>query len=397
MTTQIKPHSNAPARAHVGIVGGGQLARMLVLAGARIGLRFKIYDPSPDACAGALAPLTCGAFADANALLAFARDLDVLTFDFENVPASTLAALGRDIKIAPNPTALAMAQDRLSEKQAFTQLGIPVAPYRAVSTISDMHQAVTELGVPGILKTRTLGYDGKGQTRVNSIDEAQAAFESLGLSPCVYEQMVPFRRELSIIAVRGQNGEFCCYPLTENVHDAGILAVSLAPARVSDELNAVAVSYARKVAEHIDYVGTFALEFFHLADSPHGDSLVVNEMAPRVHNSGHWTIEGAECSQFENHLRAVTGLPLGSTALRQASLMLNWVGELPDADAQLRCANLAWHDYGKSARAARKVGHSTLCADSLELLSVKLDALERSESTRAGTLAQALLNRYLRP
>ncbi len=397
MTTQIKPHSNAPARASVGIVGGGQLARMLVLAGARIGLRFKIYDPSPDACAGALAPLTCGAFADANALLAFARDLDVLTFDFENVPASTLAALGRDIKIAPNPTALAMAQDRLSEKQAFTQLGIPVAPYRAVSTSSEMQQAVAELGAPGILKTRTLGYDGKGQTRVNSIDKAQAAFESLGLSPCVFEQMVPFSRELSIIAVRGQNGEFCCYPLTENVHDAGILAVSLAPARVSEELNALAVSYARKVAEHIDYVGTFALEFFHLTDAQHGESLVVNEMAPRVHNSGHWTIEGAECSQFENHLRAVTGLPLGSTTLRQASLMLNWVGELPDAVPQLSCANLAWHDYGKSARAARKVGHSTLCADSLELLSVKLDALERSESTRAGTLAQALLNRYLRP
>ena len=386
-----------PARANVGIVGGGQLARMLVLAGARLGLRFKIYDPSPDACAGALAPLTCGAFADANALLAFARDLDVLTFDFENVPASTLAALGRDIKIAPNPEALAMTQDRLSEKQAFTQLGIPVAPYRAVSTGVEMQQAVAELGAPGILKTRTLGYDGKGQMRVNSTDDAQAAFASLGLSPCVFEQMVPFSRELSIIAVRAQNGDFRCYPLTENVHDAGILAVSLAPARVSNELNTLAQAHARKVAEHFDYVGTFALEFFQLGAAQLGESLVLNEMAPRVHNSGHWTIEGAECSQFENHLRAVTGLPLGSTELRQASLMLNWVGELPDAVAQLSCANLAWHDYGKSARAARKVGHSTLCADSIELLAVKLDALERSESTRAGALAQALLNRYLRP
>ncbi len=376
----------------VGIVGGGQLARMLVLAGARLGLRFKIYDPSPDACAGALAPLTCGAFADANALLAFARDLDVLTFDFENVPASTLAALGSDIRIAPNPDALAMTQDRVNEKQAFTQLGIPVAPYRAVGTILEMQQAVAELGTPGILKTRTLGYDGKGQTRVNSRDSAQAAFESLGLSPCVFEQMVPFSRELSIIAVRAQNGEFCCYPLTENVHDNGILAVSLAPARVSEALNSLAVSYARRVAEHFNYVGTFALEFFQL-----GESLILNEMAPRVHNSGHWTIEGAECSQFENHLRAVAGLPLGSTAMRQASLMLNWVGELPNATPQLSCANLAWHDYGKSARAARKVGHSTLCAESFELLAVKLDALERSDSTRAGSLAQALLNRYVRP
>ena len=393
MTTHsLRVQAQTHARANVGIVGGGQLARMLVLAGARLGLRFKIYDPSPDACAGALAPLTCGAFADANALLAFARDLDVLTFDFENVPASTLAALGSDIRIAPNPTVLAMTQDRLSEKQAFTALGIPVAPYRAVSTAIDMQQAVAELGTPGILKTRTLGYDGKGQTRVNAPADAQGAFESLGLSCCVFEQLVPFIRELSIIAVRAQNGEFSCYPLTENVHDAGILAVSLAPARVSEALTSLAVSYARKVAEHFDYIGTFALEFFQV-----GDSLVLNEMAPRVHNSGHWTIEGAECSQFENHLRAVAGLPLGSTAPRQACLMLNWVGELPDATCQLSCANLAWHDYGKSARAARKVGHSTLCADSFELLSVKLDALERADSTRAGTLAQTLLNRYLSP
>jgi 5-(carboxyamino)imidazole ribonucleotide synthase len=385
-----------PAATSIGIVGGGQLARMLVLAGARLGLRFKIYDPAPDACAGTLAPLTCGAFADANAVLAFARDLDVLTFDFENVPASTLAALEHTVSIAPNPRALAMTQDRLSEKQAFSALGIPVAPYFEVNSHAQMHAAVKELGVPGILKTRTLGYDGKGQTRVNSASAAAQAFESLGLAACVYEQLVPFSRELSMIAVRGKKragvNDFRCYPLTENVHDAGILAASLAPARISAGLTELAIAHARRVAEQFDYVGTFALEFFQL-----GDTLVINEMAPRVHNSGHWTIEGAECSQFENHLRAVAGLPLGSTAVRQSSLMLNWIGELPARAAQLECANLAWHDYGKSPRAGRKVGHSTLCADGFTALSLKLSQLQRNAPTRAGELAAALMNRYEKP
>jgi 5-(carboxyamino)imidazole ribonucleotide synthase len=395
--TVLVPIANNPAHGKstaisIGIVGGGQLARMLVLSGARLGLRFKIYDPSPDACAGMLAPLTCGAFADATALLAFARDLDVLTFDFENVPASTLAALTGDVKIAPNPAVLAMTQDRLSEKVAFGALGIPIAPFRAVSTPLQMLQAVQDLGVPGILKTRTLGYDGKGQTRVDSPSDAEAAFARLGLSPCVYEQIVPFSRELSMLAVRSERGEFCCYPLTENVHDAGILAASLAPARTTHELDVLAVSYARNVAKHFNYVGTFALEFFQV-----GEALVLNEMAPRVHNSGHWTIEGAECSQFENHLRAVAGLPLGSTYVRQPSLMLNWVGELPNAELQLAIANLAWHDYGKSARVGRKVGHSTLCGESFEALSVKLNALQLNSPTRTGSLAQGLLNRYLRP
>jgi 5-(carboxyamino)imidazole ribonucleotide synthase len=390
MSAQIQ--SPKGSRTSIGIVGGGQLARMLVLAGVRLGLRFKIYDPSPDACAGAIAPLTCGAFADANALLAFARDLDVLTFDFENVPASTLAALATDVKIAPNPEALAMTQDRLTEKLAFSALGIPVASYRAVSNAEEMRTAVLALGAPGILKTRTLGYDGKGQTRLNDPMQAQSAFESLGLAACVYEQMVPFVRELSIIAVRAEDGDFRCYPLTENVHDSGILAVSLAPARVTDALTELAESYARRVAEHFAYVGTFALEFFQV-ETDGIESLVLNEMAPRVHNSGHWTIEGAQCSQFENHLRAVAGLPLGSTRARQPSLMLNWIGELPDALTQLRCSHLSWHDYGKSSRAARKVGHSTLCADSLEILHGAVAEIEAQSPTRPSALALQLLDR----
>jgi 5-(carboxyamino)imidazole ribonucleotide synthase len=256
-----------------------------------------------------------------------------------------------------------------------------------------MDAAIAALGAPGILKTRTLGYDGKGQTRLSDPAQAQAAFAALGLAPCVYEQMVPFVRELSIVAVRASSGDFRCYPLTENVHDDGILAVSLAPAKVSDALSALAQSYAQRVAEHFDYVGTFALEFFQIETNGEA-SLVLNEMAPRVHNSGHWSIEGAECSQFENHLRAVAGLPLGSTEVRQPSLMLNWIGALPPASAQLQCANLAWHDYGKSPRAARKVGHSTLCATTLAALTAKLQVLQQHSPTRPGALALALLERY---
>ena len=372
----------------LGIVGGGQLARMLILAGARLGLRFKVYDPSPDACAGQLAPLTCGAFADANALMAFARDLDVLTFDFENVPASTLSALETQINISPNPRALAMTQDRLSEKQAFSALGIPIAPYAAVASADELRAAIDALGVPGILKTRTLGYDGKGQARILRAEDAQQTWENLALAPCVYESIVPFTRELSIVAVRSQNGaagsDFCAYPLVQNIHSSGILAVSIAPAQHAEALNKLAIGYARQVAEAFDYVGTFALEFFEL-----NGALVLNEMAPRVHNSGHWSIEGAECSQFENHVRAIAGLPLGSTAVRQPSVMLNWIGEMPPANPHLKIQGLAWHDYGKSARVGRKVGHATICAPDFAELRRRLLTLQQHCDTHALQLALA--------
>ncbi len=368
----------------LGIVGGGQLARMLILAGARLGLRFKVYDPSPEACAGQLAPLTCGAFADANALMAFARDLDVLTFDFENVPASTLAALENQINIAPNPRALAMTQDRLSEKLAFTELKIPVAPYAAVATADELHAAIKRLGTPGILKTRTLGYDGKGQARILQPEDALHTWENLALAACVYESMVPFKRELSIVAVRAKNGEFCAYPLVQNIHADGILAVSIAPAPDATLLNQLAMKYARQVAEAFDYVGTFALEFFEV-----DGALVLNEMAPRVHNSGHWSIEGAECSQFENHVRAIAGLPLGSTNVRQPSIMLNWIGAMPALEPHLQVPGLAWHDYGKSAREGRKVGHATLCAVDFSKLRASLQRLSEMCDTPALQLALA--------
>ncbi len=373
----------------IGIVGGGQLARMLVQVGSSLGLRFKIYDPAPEACAGHLAPITCGAFADSNALLAFARDIDVLTFDFENVPAATLTALEHALSVHPNPRALAMTQDRLSEKQAFSALGIPVAPYRAVATLADLQAAVSALGAQGILKTRTLGYDGKGQQRIRSSADLDAAIDVLGGSLCVFEQLVPFQRELSIVATRGNDGSFVCYPLVENIHDQGILAVTIAPASCSPALTELAKRYARQVAEAFDYVGTFALEFFDLGDQ----QLVLNEMAPRVHNSGHWSIEGAECSQFENHLRAIAGLPLGSTTVRQPTVMLNWIGELPNKIAQLSIPGLHFHDYGKGARAGRKVGHSSICAPDAEQLLARLALLQQDCPTRSGALALAALQR----
>ena len=372
----------------LGIVGGGQLARMLILAGARLGLRFKVYDPSPDACAGQLAPLTCGAFADANALMAFARDLDVLTFDFENVPASTLSALENQIKISPNPRVLAMTQDRLSEKQAFSALNIPIAPYAAVASYDELQAAIEKLGTPGILKTRTLGYDGKGQARILRAEDAKQTWQDLALAPCVYESIVPFTRELSIVAVRSQHNEsgaqFCAYPLVQNIHADSILAVSIAPAQNAEALNDLAVGYARQVAEAFDYVGTFALEFFEL-----NGALVLNEMAPRVHNSGHWSIEGAECSQFENHVRAIAGLPLGSTSVRQPSIMLNWIGAMPPARPHLMIPGLAWHNYGKSKRAGRKVGHATICAPDFTELRHRLNTLSQHCDTPALQLALA--------
>jgi 5-(carboxyamino)imidazole ribonucleotide synthase len=382
------------SRKSIGIIGGGQLARMLTLAGVPLGLRLRVFDPSNEACAGQIAALTCGAFGDATALLAFARDLDVLTFDFENVPGSTLQALAVDVQIAPNPQALVVSQDRLLEKQTFSALGIPVGPYVAVETRAQMDQAIARLGAPGILKTRTLGYDGKGQMRVHQFEQAQSAFESLALAPCIYEQMIRFERELSIIAVRAANGDFRCYPLTENIHDEGILALSIAPADCDSALQNTAQAYARKVAEHFQYVGTFALEFFQV-----GQNLLLNEMAPRVHNSGHWTIEGSSCSQFENHLRAIAGLPLGATNANGVSIMLNWVSELPDAAAHLQAfpnsaeVHSAWHDYGKSAREGRKLGHCTLNGPSLASLREHLEALQVVAPSRPVELALAWFKR----
>jgi 5-(carboxyamino)imidazole ribonucleotide synthase len=350
----------------VGILGGGQLARMLALSGAPLGLRFLVMDTEADACAGQFAPLLVGDYRDENALAEFASKVDVVTFDFENVPAESAQWLSERVPVFPNPRALAVAQDRLAEKTLFRELGIPVPAFADIATRAALDAAIADIGTHCILKTRRLGYDGKGQFRIKpgtGEATAEAAWRALGAQAetvgLILEAFVPFERELSVVAVRGRNGEFHTWPLTENWHVDGVLSASLAPARVDDALAAKAAAHARALAERLDYVGVFALELF-----CRNGELLANELAPRVHNSGHWTIEGSETSQFENHLRAVLGLPLGATRMLGCASMLNWIGALPDADAVLGEAGGHWHDYGKSPRPGRKVGHATLRADS---------------------------------
>lgn len=346
----------------VGILGGGQLARMLALSGAPLGLRFLVMDNVADACAGQFAPMVVGDYRDEAALAEFASRVDVATFDFENVPAESAQWLASRVGVFPNPRALATAQDRLAEKTLFRELGIPVPPFLAIDTLDDLRAAIAEIGTPCILKTRRLGYDGKGQFRLRTPDDVDAAWAALGAQASrvglILEGFIAFERELSVVAVRGRDGEFRAWPITENWHVDGVLSASLAPARVDDATRALAVEHARKLAEALDYVGVFALELFF-----QGGVLLANELAPRVHNSGHWTIEGSETSQFQNHLRAVLGLPLGDTRMIGTACMLNWIGQMPRAAPVLQEPGGHWHDYGKEPRAGRKVGHATLRAD----------------------------------
>ena len=356
----------------VGILGGGQLARMMALAGAPLGLRFLVMDSVADACAGQFAPMVVGDYTDQAALAEFAGRVDVATFDFENVPAESARWLAERVPVFPTPRALAVAQDRLAEKTLFRELGIPVPPFADIASREQLDAAVAALGTPCILKTRRLGYDGKGQFRVKTPADVDAAWEALGAQAAtvglILEGFVAFQRELSVVAVRGRNGEFRAWPLTENWHVDGVLSASLAPARVDDAMRETALSHARKLAEALDYVGVFALELF----SRDGE-LLANELAPRVHNSGHWTIEGSETSQFQNHLRAVLGLPLGDTRMVGQACMLNWIGAMPAAAAVLGEPGGHWHDYGKSPRDGRKVGHATLRADSANELAATLE------------------------
>ncbi len=358
----------------VGILGGGQLARMLALSGAPLGLRFLVMDTEADACAGQFAPLLVGDYRDETALAEFASRVDVATFDFENVPSESAEWLAARVPVFPNPRALAVAQDRLVEKNLFRSLGIPVGDYAAVDSLAALRAEVERIGGACILKTRRLGYDGKGQFRIKSAADIDAAWQALGAQAesvgLIVEAFIPFQRELSVVAVRGRDGEFRTWPLTENWHVDGVLSASLAPAAIEASLAAQAFAHAGKLAEALDYVGVFALELF----CKDGEWLA-NEMAPRVHNSGHWTIEGAETSQFENHLRAVLGLPLGDTRMLGHACMLNWIGEMPDRNAVLAEASGHWHDYGKLPRSGRKVGHATLRADTAAEITASLQRL----------------------
>ncbi len=350
-----------PAR-RVGVLGGGQLGRMLGLAGIPLGLDFVFLDPASDACAGAAGELLQAEFSDAPAARKLAERVDVATFDFENVPESTARALEEVCPLYPAPNALGAGQDRAMENELLTSLGIPIPPYHKVSSRTDLLEALEILGYPAVLKTRRFGYDGKGQAILRDPEDRERAWQRLGDSELVLEAFIPFDAECSLVAVRGLDGEIRTWPLTRNVHSNGILKLSL-PGVFDDSLQRKAAALMHVMLEHFDYTGVLTIEFFLV-----GGELLANEFAPRVHNSGHWTIDGSTCSQFENHLRAITGLPLGETDRVAHSLMFNWIGEMPDREEIMAIPGVHWHDYGKSPRPGRKIGHATLTAGSLEAL-----------------------------
>lgn len=353
----------------VGIVGGGQLARMLALAGYPLGLRFQVLDPAPDAGAGHVATLVHGAYHDAGRLAELAAWADVVTFDFENVPAAALRALAAQVAVYPPPEALALAQDRLSEKTLFQTLGIPTPQFATVDSRADLQRAVQALGLPAVLKTRRLGYDGKGQRLLRNAQSVEAAWDDLGNAPLLVESFVPFDFEVSLLAVRGRDGSSAHYPLVENQHRDGILRLSRVPC-TQPQLEPSAWEYAQRLLQRLDYVGVLAIEFFVVQGQ-----LIANEMAPRVHNSGHWTLEGAVTSQFENHLRAILGLPLGVTAATGYAAMVNAIGDLPNIASVLAIPHAHYHAYGKEPRLGRKVGHVTLCSDNPATLQASLHTL----------------------
>lgn len=341
----------------IGIIGAGQLGRMLALAGHPLGLQFVFLDPAPDACAGALGEHLCADYSDRDHLRMLADEVDLVTFEFENAPAETIAFLSQFVPVYPGALALRTARDRWLEKNLFRELGIPTATFANIESQADLDAAAAAIGLPAILKTRQLGYDGKGQKVLRAAADVDGAFAALGNVPCLLEGFVRFSGEVSLLAVRGRGGETRFYPLVHNTHRDGILRLSIA----SDNhpLQALAEDYARRVLEKLEYVGVLAFEFFEV-----DGGLTANEIAPRVHNSGHWTIEGAECSQFENHLRAVAGLPLGATAKVQHSAMVNFIGETPPLAQLAAIESCHPHFYGKAFKPGRKVGHATLrCAD----------------------------------
>ncbi|MDX1973370.1 MAG: 5-(carboxyamino)imidazole ribonucleotide synthase [Candidatus Sumerlaeia bacterium] len=345
----------------IGILGGGQLGQMLALAGIPLGLRFRVFDPSPDCCARLCSEHVCAPYEDIESLKRFADGLDLLTYEFENVPTSALDALSSVVDIHPNRRALETSQDRLLEKRFFSGLGIEVAPYFQVDALSDLEQGLNEFEGRGILKTRRFGYDGKGQVRLNREVDTASAWVEFGEKPSVLEAFVPFEREVSMIGARSQSGEIATYPLIENVHRGGILRRSTVPANASDELELQARHILTMAMEALEYRGLLTIEFFVV-----GEKLVVNEMAPRVHNSGHLTMEAFATSQFEQHLRAVCNYPLGSTRLVRPAVMLNAIGSIPEIQGIASFPEVAYHHYGKENRPGRKVGHVTVLGDTGE-------------------------------
>jgi 5-(carboxyamino)imidazole ribonucleotide synthase len=345
----------------IGVIGGGQLGRMLALAGTPLGMNFAFLDPAPDACAAALGEHLRADYGDLDHLRQLADEVDLVTFEFESVPAETVAFLSQFVPVYPSADALRIARDRWFEKSMFKDLGIPTPAFADIQSQSDLDAAVATIGLPAVLKTRTLGYDGKGQKVLRSAADVVGTFAELGSVACLLEGFVPFSGEVSLIAVRARDGETRFYPLVHNTHDAS----------TDHPLQALAEDYASRVLKQLDYVGVLAFEFFEV-----DGGLKANEIAPRVHNSGHWTTEGAQCSQFENHLRAVAGLPLGSTAKIGESAMLNFIGEVPAVAEVAAIDDCHLHHYGKAFKAGRKVGHATIRSVDRETLDRQVKRVE---------------------
>jgi len=355
----------------IGILGGGQLGYMLALAGYPLGFHFRFLDPSPEAPVGRIAHRVTADYIDEAALERFAHGLQVATYEFENVPVQAARFLAERVPVYPSTAALEEAQDRLREKRLFQRLGIPTTEFAEIENVEEFDRAVARLGLPSILKTRRMGYDGKGQSLLQTKEDVEAVRRGLPAEPLILEKFVPFTREVSILGVRSTKGEVAFYPLIENHHREGILRLSLAPAPdLSPELQKLAEEAARSVLETLDYAGVLCIEFFEV-----DGKLLANEMAPRVHNSGHWSIEGAVTSQFENHLRAILGLPLGATDELECSAMLNLIEELPEPAPVLTVKNAHLHLYGKEPRPGRKVGHVTVCAETFEELRERMKQL----------------------
>ncbi len=342
----------------VGILGGGQLARMLAQAGRPMGLEFVFLDPAEDACAGELGEHIRAEWDDESALKKLAQLADVVTFDFENVPEKAASLIAASCLVYPPPGALFASQDRLREKEMMQAMEVPVASYYAVSSRPDLVTAVEKIGLPCVLKTRRFGYDGKGQVIIRFQEDMERAWQMLGDHELICEEFVSFDAECSIIAARGQDGQTVFWPLTRNLHREGILAISVAPF-FTRQLQSGAEALILKLLDHLRYTGVMALELF-LKE----DQLIANEFAPRVHNSGHWTSNGAHTSQFENHLRAICGLPLGTGESRLKALMFNLLGQMPGSAMQAVMEGVYWHDYHKAARVGRKLGHVTVTAES---------------------------------
>ena len=346
----------------VGVLGAGQLGQMLALAGRRLGLQFRFLSPDADAPVGKFSELIVAEYSNEAALAHFVEGLDVVTYEFESIPAESVRFVAAKVPTFPAPAALEPAQDRANEKECFERLSIPTAPFAVVEAMGEVRAAIEHVGLPAVLKSRKLGYDGKGQAVIRTRDEIGNAWVKVSGVPSIVESMVRFTRELSILAVRSRTGEMAFYPLVENHHSEGILRFSLAPApNVAPEIQRKAEEYATRVMENLGYVGVLAIEFF---ETPSG--LIANEMAPRVHNTGHWTIEGADTSQFENHLRAITGLPLGSTDMGGAAGMVNVIGIEPDVARLRELQDVHVHMYGKTPAPRRKLGHITVTADDLD-------------------------------